>query len=111
MTLGGSVTVVSRNDNINAGNGGSGFVNVSSYLVNSDQSVNTESLTIPGSGIMDVSYSQPGNILVEAPNGTVNAGAGGILQLALERAAPSGIDTLFCLPLNHTAWRKCLIWR
>ena len=95
MTPGGSVTVVSRNGNINAGNGGSGFVSVSSYLVNPDQSVTAKSLTIPGSGIMDVSYTQPGNILVEAPNGTVNAAAGGILQLLLNGASASRIDHSF----------------
>jgi filamentous hemagglutinin family protein len=102
-TPGGSVTVVSLNGNINAGSGGSGFVGVTSYLVNPDQSVNAESSTIPGSGIMDVSYSQPGNILVEAPNGSVNAAAGGILQMLLNGPPLSESTTLFGLPLNHKA--------
>ena len=100
-TPGGSVTVVSMNGNINAGSGGSGFVGVSSYLVNPDQSVTAESSTIPGSGIMDVSYTQPGNILVEAPNGSVNAAAGGILQLLLNGPPLPDSTTLFSLPLNN----------
>jgi len=100
-TPGGSVTVVSMNGNINAGSGGSGFVSVSSYLVNPDQSVTAESSTIPGSGIMDVSYTQPGNILVEAPKGSVNAAAGGILQLLLNGPPLPDSTTLFSLPLNN----------
>jgi filamentous hemagglutinin family protein len=105
-TPGGSVTVVSRNGNINAGSGGSGFVNVSSYLVNPDQLVTADSSTIPGSGIMDVSYTLPGNILVEAPNGTVNAAAGGILQLLLNGPPLPESTTLFSLPLNHKVLAK-----
>ena len=68
---------------------------VSSYLVNPDQSVTAFSSTIPGSGIMEVSYTQPGNILVETPNGTVNAGAGGILQLLLNGPPLPESTTLF----------------
>jgi filamentous hemagglutinin family protein len=102
-TPGGSVTVVSRNGNIDAGNGGSGFVNVSSYLVNPDQSVTADSSTIPGSGIMEVSYTQNGNILVEAPNGSVNAAAGGIIQLLLNGPPLPESTTLFGVPLNHAA--------
>jgi filamentous hemagglutinin family protein len=104
-TPGGSVTVVSKNGDINAGNGGSGFVYFSSFQVGPgpDYPVTTFSSTIPGSGIMEVSYTQPGNILVEAPNGTVNAGAGGILQLFLTGSPLPESTTLFDLPLNHTA--------
>jgi filamentous hemagglutinin family protein len=107
-TPGGSVTVVSRNGNINAGSGGSGFVVVTSYLVNPDHSVTVYSSTIPGSGIMDVSYTQNGNILVEAPNGTVNAAAGGILQLLLNGPPLPESTTLFGLPLNHAALANML---
>jgi hypothetical protein len=102
-TAGGSVTVVSRNGNIDAGNGGSGFVVVSSYQVGPDQSVTAFSSTIPGSGIMQVSYTQPGNMLVEAPNGTVNAGAGGIPQLLLTGSPLPESTALFDLPLNLEA--------
>lgn len=97
---GGSVTVVSRNGNINAGSGGSGFVNVSAYLVDSTtHEVSSIFLTIPGSGILDTSYTHPGNILVETPNGKVNAGAGGIVQLLLNNPVPPE-TTLFDVPLN-----------
>jgi hypothetical protein len=51
---------------------------------------------------MQTSYTQPGNILVEAPNGTINAGAGGIVQLLLNNPV-SADTTLFDLPLNLTA--------
>jgi len=105
-TPGGSVTVVSRNGNIDAGSGGSGFVGVSSYLVNPDQSVTAFSSTIPGSGIMEVSYTKNGNILIEAPQGTVNAAAGGILQLLLNGPPLPESTTLFGLPLNHAALAK-----
>ena len=107
-TPGGSVTVVSMNGNINAGSGGSGFVGVSSYLVNPDQSVTAESSTIPGSGIMEVSYTLPGNILVEAPYGSVNAAAGGILQLLLNGPPLSDSTTLFGLPLNNKSLANML---
>ena len=97
---GGSVTVVSKNGSINAGNGSSGFVIVNGYLVDpTTHNVNYYAPTIPGSGILQTSYTQPGNILVEAPNGTVNAGAGGIAQLLLNHpVAPD--TTLFGLPLD-----------
>ena len=92
---GGNVTAESLNGDINAGTGGSGFVIVSAFYVDPTmQAVFTDSPTIPGSGILattfparDASYPAPGapvgNILVEAPNGNVNANAGGIIQLAL----------------------------
>ena len=50
---------------------------------------------------MDVSYSQPGNILVEAPNGSVNAAAGGILQMLLNGPPLPESTTLFSLPFNN----------
>ena len=112
---GGSVTVVSGDGRIDAGSGGSGFVNVSSYLVNPDQSVIADSSTIPGSGIMEFSYTKNGNILIEAPNapyvlnpdGTVvpaiNAKAGGIFQILLNGPDLPDSTTLFGVPLNHRA--------
>jgi hypothetical protein len=105
-TPGGSVTVVSRNGNIDAGSGGSGFVEVSSYRVNPDQSVTANSSTIPGSGIMEISYTANGNILVEAPNGKVNAAAGGILQLLLNGPPLPESTTLFGVPYDHAALAK-----
>ena len=52
---------------------------------------------------MGVSYVLTGNTLVEAPNGTVNAGAGGIPQLLLNTPPLPESTTLFGLPLDNTA--------
>ncbi len=96
---GGNVTVESLNGNINAGNGGSGFVVLNAFYVDPvTHQVYFTSPTIPGSGILtttfperDSRYPAPavtvGNILVETPNGNVNASAGGIIQLPLNNAA------------------------
>ncbi|MGO8837523.1 MAG: beta strand repeat-containing protein [Limisphaerales bacterium] len=100
---GGSVTVMSLNGDIDAGNGSSGFVVVSSYQEGADGTVTAETRTIPGSGILGVSYVLTGNTLVEAPNGTINAGAGGIPQLLLNTPPLPESTTLFDLPLNHSA--------
>jgi len=105
QTPGGSVTVVSRDGSINAGNGSSGFVTFDSFLV-SGQAVQVISSTIPGSGIMEVSYTDNGNILVEAPNGTINAGAGGILQLLLNGPPLPESTTLFDQPLDQAGLAK-----
>jgi len=95
---GGNVTVESLNGDINAGSGGSGYVVLSAYYVDpATHQVYSTSPTIPGSGILtttfpkrDAHYPAPavtvGNILVEAPNGKINASAGGIIQLALNGA-------------------------
>jgi hypothetical protein len=95
---GGNVTVESLNGDINAGSGGSGYVVLSSYYVDpTTRQVYSTSPTIPGSGILtttfpkrDANYPAPavtvGNILVETPNGNINASAGGIIQLALNGA-------------------------
>jgi hypothetical protein len=97
---GGNVTVESFNGDINAGTGGSGFVSLNAYYENpSTHAVYSASFSIPGSGILattfilDPSYPAPavpvGNILVETPNGNVNANAGGIVQLTLNHADSS----------------------
>jgi filamentous hemagglutinin family protein len=92
---GGNVTVESLEGDINAGTGAFGYVILNAFYVDpTTHAVFTESPTIPGSGILattfparDASYPAPvvtaGNILVETPNGNVNADAGGIIQLAL----------------------------
>ena len=103
VTPGGSVTVVSRHGNINAGNGGSGFALVRAVMVDpATHAINPFLLTIPGSGVLETSYTQPGNILVEAPDGNINAGAGGIVQLLLNNPVPPD-TTLFDLPVNLDA--------
>jgi filamentous hemagglutinin family protein len=90
---GGDVTVESLHGNINAGSGGAGFVVVSSYSVDPKTGkVTSSSPTIPGSGILATTFpfdknQVVGNILVETPNGNINASAGGIIQLPLNSAA------------------------
>ncbi len=90
---GGNVTVESFNGDINAGTGGLGSVVPTAYYVDpATHAVYSTSPTAYGSGILattfgprDASYQAPpaivGNILVETPNGNVNANKGGILQL------------------------------
>ena len=98
---GGNVTVESFNGDINAGTGGSGFVLLNAFYEDpSTHAVYGNTFTIPGSGILattfpvDDSYPAPavavGNILVETPNGNVNASAGGIVQLSLNNVENSG---------------------
>jgi filamentous hemagglutinin family protein len=86
---GGNVTVESLHGNINAGTGGAGYVIVNSFTVDpSTRNVTSDAPTIPGSGILATTFPNDagqtvGNILVETPNGNVNASAGGIVQLPL----------------------------
>ncbi|MFZ0828466.1 MAG: hypothetical protein WAO02_13685, partial [Verrucomicrobiia bacterium] len=98
---GGNVTVESFNGDVNAGTGGTGFVLLNAYYENpSTHVVSPASFSIPGSGILattfiiDPAYPAPpvpvGNILVETPNGSVNASAGGIVQLVLDNVDSSG---------------------
>ena len=92
---GGDVTVESLDGNVNAGTGGGGFVVIDSYTVNpATRAVNFNPVTIPGSGILATTFPNDptatlGNILVETPNGNVNANAGGIVQLALNKTDSS----------------------
>lgn len=89
---GGNVTVESLNGNISAGKGASGYVTVQEFGANPDHSINYDVATIPGSGILATTFSDSpnpvGNILVETPNGNIDASAGGIVQLAL-----NGVDS------------------
>ena len=86
---GGNVTVESLNGDINAGTGGSGFVIVYDYVVDPvTHQVTSYAPTIPGSGILATTFPTDtgravGNILVETPNGNINASSGGIVQLPL----------------------------
>jgi hypothetical protein len=97
---GGNVTVESLTGNVNAGSGESGFVVAEAFKADPLGNVTSTSSTIPGSGILATSFTQPGNILVEAPNGGVNAGAGGIIQLLLNHPVGSEV-TLFDLPVDR----------
>ena len=89
---GGNVTVESLHGNIDAGSGGGGFVVINSFSVDpTTHQVTSVSPTVPGSGIMASTYpfdknQVVGNILVETPNGSINASAGGILQSPYNKA-------------------------
>ncbi len=92
---GGNVTVESLHGDINAGTGGFGYSILNAFYVNPiTHQVYPATFTIPGSGILattfpnrDKSYPAPeyvvGNILVETPEGSVNASSGGVIQLPL----------------------------
>lgn len=92
---GGNVTVESLNGNVNAGTGASLPVGVTGYYEDPvSQAVYSTSPQIPFSGILaltfparSAAYPAPpavlGNIFIEAPNGSVNANAAGILQIPL----------------------------
>jgi filamentous hemagglutinin family protein len=98
---GGNVTVESLFGDITAGTGGGGFAIVNAFYVDPvTHQVYPATYTIPGSGILattfparDLRYPAPsytvGNILVETPNGNINASAGGIIQLPLNGENPT----------------------
>ena len=96
---GGNVTVESLNGDVNAGNGGTGYVGVQQYNVNPDTHVVTpDSATIPGSGILTTTFLDSqnvvGNILVVTPNGNIIASAGGIVQWPVNGADASAATTV-----------------
>jgi len=102
---GGSLTVVSRHGDVIVGAGGTGFVQVFSYFVNPlTHEVTAPSPTIPGTGILATSFNRNGNVLVEALNGNVNIGVGGITQALLKGGQtalnPDQVATLFRLALE-----------
>ena len=90
---GGNVIVESDKGNVNAGTGGAGYVSVHSQEISatSGQLISLNQ-SIPGSGILATtlpgSDALLGNITVNAPNGSVNASLGGILQISF-----NGSDT------------------
>jgi len=91
---GGNVTVESFFGDINAGSGGLGGVTLTAYYVDPvTHVVYQNSPTAFGSGILaetfgprgasyPVPVAQLGNLLVETPNGNVNANSAGVTQLA-----------------------------
>ncbi len=90
---GGSVTVVSREGNVNVGSGGSGFVVVNSFFTDPlTHLVTSQTPTIPGTGILQTSFNLTGNVLVEALMGNVVVGAGGVSQL-LFKGNKTELDT------------------
>jgi len=92
---GGNVTVESVNNDVNAGDGGSGHVNVDAVQIDpvSGALVAIPTVGVAGSGILATtipgSDAQLGNILVESPRGNTVASQGGILQIGLNGTADS----------------------
>ena len=99
---GGNVTVESLHGNIDAGNGVNGYVDVEEIYVDPvSRAILTTTVAIPGSGVLATTFPPPlpgstfpalhntvGNILVEAPEGDISAGLGGIIQSPL-----NGVDS------------------
>ena len=91
---GGNITVESLTGNVNAGNGGAGYVSMNVLELNplTGQLV-TIPATIPGSGILATtvagSHALLGNILVETPNGNISASQGGIIQISFNASDAS----------------------
>ena len=96
---GGNVTVESFTGDINVGVGGLGGVTLTAYYVDPATHALSQNSTVAfGSGILAETggprsgspfYGAPdavlGNVLVETPNGNVNANSAGILQLAFNK--------------------------
>jgi hypothetical protein len=88
---GGNVTVFSQTGDVNAGTGSSGYVTLVAEQLNPvTGQLTTIPATIPGSGILATtlagSDAQLGNITVNAPEGSINASLGGIIQVAFNGA-------------------------
>ncbi|MFO1488229.1 MAG: filamentous hemagglutinin N-terminal domain-containing protein [Verrucomicrobiota bacterium] len=88
---GGNLTVTSLHGDVNAGAGGSGFVSLQALQLNPRTGQLTAiPATIPGSGILATtlpgSRAAIGNILVNSPEGSINASLGGIMQIAFNSA-------------------------
>jgi filamentous hemagglutinin family protein len=88
---GGDVFVESLHGDVNAGTGGAGYVNMSALELDPVTGLLTSiPATIPGSGILATtvfgSHAQLGNITIQAPEGSLNASLGGIIQIAFNGA-------------------------
>jgi filamentous hemagglutinin family protein len=88
---GGNIDIRSTTGDVNAGNGGVGFVSMQGVELNPATGQLTYiPATIAGSGILATtipgSHGALGNITVETPEGSINASAGGIIQIALNGA-------------------------
>lgn len=87
---GGNVSVTSLHGDVNAGNGGSGYVSLNALEPGGADGLNGIAATIPGSGIIATtvfgSHGTLGDITIKAPEGTVNASLGGVLQIAFNDA-------------------------
>ncbi len=88
---GGSLFIESQHGDVNAGNGGAGYVSMNAVELNplTGELVSIPA-SIPGSGILATtlfgSSAQLGNITIKTPDGSVNASLGGVLQIAFNGA-------------------------
>jgi filamentous hemagglutinin family protein len=91
---GGNITVESLTGDVNAGNGGAGYVSMNALELDplTGQLVSIPA-DIPGSGILATtvpgSLASLGNILVETPNGNISASQGGIIQISFNASDAS----------------------
>ena len=89
---GGNIDVKSVNGDVNAGEGGAGYVSMNPLQLEASGQLFSIAATIPGSGILATtvvgSDAALGNITINAPNGSVNASLGGVLQIAFNGNTP-----------------------
>jgi filamentous hemagglutinin family protein len=94
---GGTLTVLSRTGDIDAGSGGQSLQSVQQFRVQPDGSVVRNDDIIPGSGILATTFttgsSQVGNVSVSTPRGDVLARSGGIVQASFN-GTPSSTASL-----------------
>jgi hypothetical protein len=90
---GGNINILSTAGDVDAGSGGTGYVNLTGVELDSRNGrlvLNSED--VPGSGILATTLvgasAQLGNINIETPEGSINASAGGIAQVAF-----NGVNT------------------
>jgi len=106
---GGNIDIHSATGDVNAGNGGVGFISMTGVELDptTGQLISIPA-TIAGSGILSTtlpgSRGVLGNITVDAPQGSINASAGGIVQIALNGAnsANASIDLTAGHDINAT---------
>ena len=90
---GGNIAVESQTGDVNAGTGGAGYVAFTALQLDplTDSLINIPA-TIPGSGIVATTVPGAdallGDITIKAPEGSLNANLGGVLQISLD-----GTDT------------------
>ena len=88
---GGDITVTSETGDVNAGTGGAGYVTFQALQLDPvSGNLTGVPATIPGSGILATtvvgSDAALGNVTLEAPQGSINASRGGVLQIAFNGA-------------------------
>jgi hypothetical protein len=89
---GGNMDILSTTGDVNAGTGGVGYVSMQGVELNPATGLLTLiPATIAGSGILSTtlpdSHGVLGDISIETPEGSINANAGGIIQIALNGAS------------------------